>query len=45
MPKSPPTIPGTLPWYREKAKTNPDIAALVAMIDRLQGHLTAKLSK
>lgn len=30
---APPT-PGTLEWYRERGKTNPDIAALVVMIDR-----------
>lgn len=28
-------LPGTLDWYREKGKTNEDIAALVAMIDKL----------
>ncbi len=25
---------GTLDWYRERGKTHPDIAALVAMVDR-----------
>jgi len=30
---------GTLDYYREKAKTDPDIAALVALIERLQQQL------
>lgn len=27
-------LEGTLDWYREKGKTDPDIAALVAMVER-----------
>lgn len=33
----------TLDHYRELAKANPDIAALVAMIDRLKDQLTKAL--
>lgn len=35
--------PGTLDHYREKGKSDPDITALVAMIDRIQAQLTTAL--
>jgi hypothetical protein len=30
---------GTLDYYRHLAETNPDIAVLIELIDRLQGEL------
>ena len=36
-------LAGTLDHYREMAKSNPDIAALVGMIDRLAGQLVKAL--
>jgi hypothetical protein len=36
-------LPGTLDWYREKGKTDEYIAALVAMIERLELQLTKAL--
>lgn len=36
-------LPGTLDWYRQRGESNPDIAALVAMVDRLQEQLTKAL--
>jgi hypothetical protein len=35
---------GTLDYYRHLAETNPDIAVLVDMIDRLQGELIIALT-
>jgi hypothetical protein len=36
-------LPGTIDWYRQKGKTDEYIAALVAMIERLELHLTKAL--
>jgi hypothetical protein len=36
-------LEGTLDWYRQKALTDPDIAALVGLIDRLQVQFTKAL--
>ena len=38
-------LPGTLDWYREKGKTDEDIAALVGLIDRMQVQLVKALER
>ena len=35
---------GTLDYYRHLAETNPDIAVLIDLIDRLQGELAVALT-
>ena len=48
FPKSPMNselLPGTLDWYREKGKTDEDIAALVGLIDRMQVQLVKALER
>ena len=37
-------LEGTLDYYRQLAETNPDVAVLVAMIDRLTDELTSALT-
>jgi len=43
--ETPTPTPGTLDWYREVGKTNPDIAALVAMIDKQSSVITSALGQ
>lgn len=38
-------LPGTLDWYREKGKTDEDIAALVELIDRIGSQLVKALER
>lgn len=40
-----PPLEGTLDYYRELAKTNPDIAALVGLIDRQGKQLVRALEE